>query len=224
MNTPFSRPSGIVLGAEPRADLLPPEVGQTRRARTIRRLLAFLAIVTIVVVGGGYSAAALRAAQAQGGLEDAQRRTATLQAEKLEYAEATSLSTLVTTVTMARALGVSNEVLWNRYYNAIAAFLPAGVSIVSGSMTSRVPWAPELVPSGPLRVPRIATMTMVLSSENILDETAIVRRLAELPGFGDASPDTLARQEDSYRMTITINLTSDAVSGRFAPAEEEVSE
>jgi hypothetical protein len=225
MNISRGRAKGIVLGAEPRANLLPPEVHQADRARSVRRIFVMLAILAVVVVGGGYAASAFRAAQAQGGLDVANARTLTLQQEMAKYADATSLSNLVKTVTSAQQVAVSKEVLWNTHYDAIVSLLPAGVTLVSGTMVGQSPWDAAMTTNGPLRVPRVATISFVLSSANIIDETTIVRRLSELGGFGDASADNLTVIADgNYSLAVTLNLSSDALSGRFAAATEEVSE
>jgi hypothetical protein len=225
MNTSRRGAQGIVLGAEPRANLLPPEVRQSDRARSVRRIFVMLVILTVVVVSGGYAASAFRAAQAQGGLDVANARTLTLHQEMAKYAEATSLSKLVKTVTSAQEVAGSKEVLWDTYYDAIVSLLPAGVTLVSGTMVGQFPWDAAMRVNGPLREPRVATISFVLSSANIIDETTVVRRLSELGGFGDASADTLTLiVDEDYSLAVTLNLSSEALSGRFAAATAEVSE
>ncbi len=217
MNISLGAPKGVILGAEPRANLLPPEVRQAHQARMVRRFLALLVVVTLLFVGGGFGAAAFRGVQAQGGLDNANARTAQLQKEKLSYAEATSLSNLVKTVKAAREVAVSREVMWNTYYDAIAGVMPAGVTMISSTMLGQIPWEAEMGPVSPLRVPRVAQINFVLSSKNVIDQTSVVRNLESIGGFGDVSVDELTLVIDGYTLAVTLNLSKAALSGRFAP-------
>ena len=92
MSTRSSKTSVLAVGAEPRANLLPPEVAQRKRARAARRGLVALVIGVLLLVAGGYAFASIQAIAAQAELATAQARTAELLAEQLEYSEVTSVS------------------------------------------------------------------------------------------------------------------------------------
>lgn len=219
MKRSMSRPvaaAGLVLGGEPRVELLPPEVAQQEKARGMRRLSAIAVVVVLILVLGGYGLATLQSAQAQADLTAAQARTSVIQAERAKYSKVTTTAQLIGDIQTARTLGASTEILWPDLMAAIRSSLPAGVFIQSATMKGRAPWDAALTPGGPLRQPRIATLTLVISSPNIFDATAIVRSLVNVPGFADATPDTVSGTSGGYTTTVTLNVNEKALSGRFA--------
>ncbi|WP_165063405.1 hypothetical protein [Marisediminicola senii] len=216
MKFSLTKSPDLVLGGEPRVNLLPPELAQKAVFRKTRSTLAGVVIIALVAVGAGFGVAQYRLMAAQSDLAAAQQRTTELLAEQGTYADAVSATALVASGERARTLGTSTEVLWNDMFGAIQAFLPDGVTIVSGTMTGRAPWEPELLPAGPLRQPRVGTLTLVVSSPTVLDATDIVRRLSALEGFADATPAGVTMEESTYMTTIMLNVGEEALSGRFA--------
>ena len=218
MNFSLKRSSAIAFGAEPRADLLPPEVRSAARARSTQHTLGIVVAVVIVVVVGAYGATALRATQAQSGLADSQARTVAIAKEKAKYAEATILEASVGMATQARTYSVSTEVLWNNYFTAISAALPAGVVLTSTTMTGHTPWAAVLPVSNNLQQRGVASITVVVTGKNVLDQTALTRSLSTLTGFAGATIDSVTSLSGIYAAHISLNLSSAALSGRFPPA------
>lgn len=213
----------LVLGGEPRVFLLPPEAAQREKARGARRLSILLLVLVIVVVGAGYGYAFSLNTTAQGALTDAQSQSAALVKQRTQYSKATSVAAKVNDVTQAKTLGASTEVLWADLMSAVRSSLPDGVLIESATMKARAPWEPELLPAGPLREPRVATLTFVISSPTILDATAIVRSLVNVPGFADATPDSVTEADGIYSTTVTLNVDKKALSNRFATDSKEAS-
>jgi hypothetical protein len=80
-----------------------------------------------------------------------------------------------------------------------------------------------MLPAGPLREPRVATLTFVISSPTIMDATANVRSLVDVPGFADATPDSVTEADGIYSTTVTLNVDKKALSNRFADETKEAS-
>ncbi len=213
-------PSALVFGGEPRADLLPPEVHVRAKARSTRRMLAFLVVLALLISSAGTVAAYFYAAEADERLEAAQARTTELLAEQLQYSEARNTANLVELAKTTRGLALTYEIDWPGLINEIEAYLPEDTSIDSAVMNSRLPWAGGLGTQGPLRSPRIATLTIVIRSSALIDAPEVIRRLAQLPGFADASPDVVSYTDEVFRTTITLNLNRDALLARFADETE----
>lgn len=213
----------LVLGGEPRVFLLPPEAALREKARGMRRLSIVLLVLVIVLVGAGYGWASYTNADAQNALTLSQAQTKSLVAQRQKYAKATSVAALVSGVSESKILGASTEVLWADLVSAVRASLPEGVLIESATMKSRAPWEPEFTPAGPLRQPRVATLSFVISSPTILDATEIVRALVNVPGFADATPDSVTQADGIYSTTVTLNVNEKALSNRFAKDTTEAS-
>ncbi len=217
-----NRPTpGLVLGGEPRVDLLPPEVHQNTKSKAGRRALGFLVVLSLLAVAGGYVALTFRAAVAQANLAASQAHTAELLEEQAQYFEASQAAALVSSTESARSVVTSTEVLWADVFDEISAVL-APSTFVSWTTQSQLPWELAMSVTGPLREPRVATATFTISSVAAFDATALFRRLDSLEGFADATVDLEEWTGTAFETTITINLGADALSGRFAA--EEVTE
>jgi type II secretory pathway pseudopilin PulG len=212
---------GLVLGGEPRVDLLPPEVHQNTKSKAARRALGFLVVLTLIAVAGGYVFLTIRAAAAQLNLAAAQAHTAELLEEQAQYFEASQAAALVTSTESARSVMTSTEVIWADVFDEISAALPPS-SYWEWTSEVHEPWDPPLELAGPLRAPRVATLTLTVASVVVFDATTLFRRFDEIEGFADATVDLVEWNGTTFQTTMTINFGVDALSGRFAT--EEVTE
>lgn len=212
---------GLVLGGEPRVELLPPEVGLRAKAAELRRRLALALVLSLVIVGVGYGLAWVVARSAEDRLAEAQQRTTQLITEQLKYAEVTQVSGASARIAQVREVGTSTEVLWRSVIDEIRSILPEGTTLSGVTAVGRAPWDPDLTVTGPLRAPRVATLTVVVTSPTVPDAAALVRALGKLTGYADASADSVVKEGEAYTTTITLNLDAEALSGRFAPADEQ---
>ena len=205
----------IILGGEPRADLLPPETHAKERVAATRKVFAIVIAFVIVVAAGGTGIGFLRGADAQEGLAAEQATAATKASERTKYLEATKLNTLVASSKDARTVGVSTEVLWADLYSQIQKSLPGGVSITSMAMTGRAPWTPPTPGGGFTPGSRVASVALVVSSRSVIDQTTLVRSFSSLPGYSGASISSVVQVSDVYSMTVALVLSTGALSGRF---------
>ncbi len=219
----MSTRDNLILGGEPRVFLLPPEAALREKARGMRRLSVLLLVLILVIVGAGYGWAFFQNADAQSALAASKAQTQSLVTQRQKYAKATTVAARVSDVEDSKKVGTSTEVLWADLIASVRSSLPAGVLIESATMKARAPWEPELAPAGPLREPRVATITIVISSPTILDATAIVRSLVNVPGFADATPDSVTEADGLYSTSVTLNVNKKALSNRFATDTTEAS-
>lgn len=219
---PVKQIPGLVLGGEPRADLLPPEVLQATKAKGTRRVLAALVVVVLILVAGGYAIATMRALAAQASLDQARMTTTDLISQQAQYSEVSQISTLLTTGEQTVRLATSTEVVWADVFDTISANL-GPVAYLSWDASVPSPWEPALVPNGPLRQPRVATMSLVVISMTTIDGNTLFRALQKIEGFADATIDQVKLSEVAgYETSITLNLNVDALAKRFG--DEEVSQ
>ena len=121
----------------------------------------------------------------------------------------------------ARTVGLSTEVLWNDFYKQVRDLVPADTVLASFVVDGRAPWEPESTPDGPLRQPRVATITFVLvSSTGPIAVEAFVKKVSEIKGFVDVNPGAVALKDGLYGTTFTIDVGADALAGRFAAGED----
>lgn len=221
MSKPTSSNMKLVFGAPPRADLLPPEVEQRAKARSLRRTLGAVIVLTMVLVIVGYGAVSLLSITSQAQLDQANARTSQLLAEQAKYIEVRKVSNTLQTAVAARQVGSSTEIIWKEYLTEIQGSLPAGTIVTNFAAETETPIATYTPPSVPLQGERIGQLTFTATSASLPDVEAWLRALATLTGYVDAAPGSVTLKEDgTYTVAIVMHINSDALANRFAEATD----
>lgn len=208
----------LVLGGVPRAHLLPPEVHAERQSAAMRRRLGFgvlavVAVVALAVVGAG---AAATSAQAQ--LAGEQASTQSLLAQELKYVKVRQVQDRIHLIETAQKVGASTEIAWKPYLDRVQATLPGDAEITTVNIDSATPI--ELYPqaTASLQGPRVATVVFTAKTHSLPAVSSWLDALKTLPGYADALPGSVERDDVSgdYTATITMHVNADAFSHRFA--------
>lgn len=214
---------GLTLGAEPRANLLPPEVLEHAKARRVRGFLVLIVVIAVVATAGGYAYASIQALSAQAGLSAAQTRTTELLQEKSSYAEVIAAADTLSLITSTQQQATSTEVIWGEFiFDELVAAVPGQVLFVNRiSATAPMPWEAPLQPAGALRLPRVTSFELRYTSPSPPDAAALYRVFSSIDWVADISVDLVEWSEETqnYATTITINLNADALSARWAEEE-----
>ncbi len=232
MSARAARPTpGLTLGAQPRANLLPPEVLEHAKARRVRRFLVLVVVVAVVATAGGYAYASVQALTAHAGLAAAQTRTTELLQEKSSYAKVIAAADTLALIASTQQQATSTEVIWGDFvFDELVAAVPGQVLFVNRiSAVAPMPWEAPLQPAGALRQPRIASFELRYTSPSPPDAVALYRAFSSIDWVADISVDLVEWSEEgqNYATTITINLDADALSSRWASkdsADDEVDE
>jgi len=203
--------SSLVVGGEPRVELMPPEVAQRERMRSMRNLGIVVLIASILVVAGGYGLATTLNTGAQQGLADAQGETARILAEQQEYNGVTTVSALIAAIEDAEGVARSTEVNWVYVASEMGRVVPPTVLFSSLNVAGRAPWEPELETAGELRQAKVAVLTMTVLAPSLNDLTSAVRALETLDIVADASLDS-ATAGAGYEGKVTVNLSDKALT------------
>lgn len=214
---------GLVLSAEPHAQLLPPSVKQREKSRASRRLMAMLVVVSVVVAAAGVTWGYVRQVQAQLELEASQQRTAEILALQGQFADAARLADLVDKSEKAEEIVTATEIQWAPLFIAVAAYVPADVRFAGVAFQAPAPWETPFGPEGPLREPRVAVMTIELAGSSFEPASRFVAAIPSIYGFSDVKIDKTEFKDGEYLTTVKLTLNADAVSGRFL-AEDETDE
>jgi hypothetical protein len=213
----------LVIGGQPRVDLLPPEVKAGQRAKGVRRRLIVTLVAVAVLMGAGVAGASWEAAQSQGKLAAAQDRTTSLLTEQAKYAVVVKVQNEVDTALGARQFGASTEVDWKGYLGKVKAVLPANVTIDTVAVDSASPLVVFEQATAPLQSARIATLKISLTSPTLPTVPKWLEALKSLPGYADATPGLIKRSGEGagavYEVELTLHINQDAYSNRFASTE-----
>jgi hypothetical protein len=218
---PKSAARATVLGAPPRADLLPPEVFEEHRQRARQRSLWIGVVGTVLVAVVGTGAAFIYNVTAAMDLVAMQDETIRLQTELGTHAEVRDIKANVATSEEAQRVGGSTDIDWKTYLTGLQATLPAGVVITSVDVETGSPITDYAQPTVPLEGARIGTLTFEATSPALPFIPDWLDGLETLDGFVDAVPNSVEIVESGgYTVSITMHIDAEAYSGRFAPEEE----
>ncbi len=225
-----NRDAKLVVGGESRIELLPPEVAQRSKARSTRRLLAGVVVLALLVAGGSSAFAGVISAASAARLESEQAKTSALLKQQQEFVEVQLVEDHINTIKAAREVSTATEVDWQDYLAKIQAQLPSGVALTGFLVDSGTPLEPFAEPTAPLQGDRVAAITFDATSPVLPDVSQWLDGLRAVTGFVDAVPNSSILDEQSglYEVNITMHISADAYSGRFAPevsaSTEEVEE
>lgn len=213
---------GLVLGAVPRASLLPPELKAEEKAKAVRRRLVAVVILVVVVVVGGYAFSAVSAEVAQQRLAAANQRTTELLAEQGEYIEVRQLAGQVSAAEEARTVAMSTDVDWAGFIALVdAGLISVGASVAKVETVTSTPITPFGPPAVLLEKERVAEIKFTGVSPTLPVVAQWLRALETLPGFADASFSRVELAEGGYTMQVTLHVDSGVYSNRFAPETAE---
>lgn len=211
----------LVYGGIPRANLMPPEVALRRKESARRRGLIALAGAVVAVTIAGVVGSYLYASAAEQRLADERRTTEQLLATQLEYVEVTQVRSQLQSITDVRTELATVEVLWREQLTPYLAVLTPTEIVDSLTFQSNSPAEPVIGVTGPLRQPRVATVTIVVLTVEPPTPQRWYRAWEQLESFTDASIDSVTLLQRGYETTVTINLSDVALSQRFGTDEEE---
>ncbi|WP_066462570.1 PilN domain-containing protein [Sanguibacter suarezii] len=213
--------SSSQLGAPrmPQVDLLPPEVRAGRGLSQLKRLLAAGLVLVLILAGGVYGWAQLADQSANDHLAESQDEASALVRERQKYAEVPAVLKALENITAARGFGMSTEIQWRPYIDAIAAVLPVNVSIDSFNVTQAAPLAPMVLPAEPTAQMGSGSVMFSARSLTLADASLLLDALDSIPGFADPTlqSSTITEEDGTvyYVVTATIQADTSALSLRF---------
>lgn len=207
----------------PQVNLLPPEVRAKRGLKVVKRWLGVSLVATLVLCVLAYGASVVSAAGARADLVTAQKETTRLQNEQKKYAEVPQVLSALAAAKSARTLGMSTEVQWKSYLDAITAVLPANVSIESFAVTGATPILAATNSTNVLQAASVGQVKFTGRIATLPDTAAWIDALDAIPGFSDAWVSSEAITETDkvvyYTIASTVQVTQSAYAKRFVAAE-----
>lgn len=216
---------GVIAGATalPQVNLLPSSV---RARRALQRVKVWLVIslgVVLIAALLGYVVAMMSASDAETELDGVRADTQRLLQEQAKYAEVPVVLAQIEAAKAAELIGMGDEVLWTGFVLEALGALPADASLTSISTMARTPLMEAPMPGDALTARALGTVMLTHRSATVLDISAWSEALAGVPGFADPLFSTATITEDDgdtfYEVVTTVQITEDALSGRFTGEE-----
>lgn len=231
MSTVLERPktrsgAGTVLGGSlAQVNLLPPEVRAARGLKKTKQWLLISLVVTVLLAVGGWGLALISSVTAATELVQAQDETTRLQTEQAKYADVPKVLGALEQTKSSRTVGMSTEVQWKPYLDALTAVLPPNVSIDNFQYTGATPVVPPTTPSNPLQDPSVGQILFTARASVVPDTSAWIDAMNSVPGFADSfvTGATLTEDESGiyYNMSGSVQVSDLAYSHRFDATEGE---
>ncbi|MBD7916842.1 fimbrial assembly protein [Cellulomonas sp. Sa3CUA2] len=214
----------------PQVNLLPPEIRAAQGLRHLKKWLAAVVGLVVIVLVLMYGLALMSKQAADAELTQAADQAAALAAQQAQYAEVTPVLGGLQRSKEARQTAGATDVLWKSYFDAIAAVLPPNVSIDSVSVIQTTPMtlAGAAAPD-PLTPPGIASLTIAAKATGLPDDAAFTDALNTIPGFYAAQTSTsvIGTTESEavmYAVSASVQVDESAFSRRFEPAQPAAEE
>ncbi|WP_456845834.1 PilN domain-containing protein [Cellulomonas sp. P5_C6] len=222
---PQKRPAGSLTIGLPQVNLLPPEVKAARALRHVKQWLVVVLLIVLAVAAVMYAFALMARTSADSALADAQDEASQLQAQEKKYSEVQPVLNGLRRTTDARAQGMAPEIMWKPYLDAIAAVLPANVSITTFSVVQTGLNAPAPAAPDALTEQGVATVQFSARAKTLPDSAAWTEALNTIPGFyaASTSTDTLGETDGSIAYTVTsmVQVNLSALANRFPATTPE---
>lgn len=209
----------LVVGGQPRANLLPPEIvlkrKQLKTRRSLRVGVVLVAIATAAACAGTFGVSSV--AQVQ--LLATQQTQNALVLEQAKYQEVRNVQTTIQTIYAGQEVGASTEVNWRSFVNALQNKLPDGVTVLTVKAETGTPMAAYQQSDAPLQGLRVGSITFSASSKKLPSIPDWLRGLATIPGYVDAVPGSVKEDEKKggYTVEVLMHFNQDAFSLRFDP-------
>ena len=214
----------IFVAGEPRVQLLPPSVRLREKNRETRRLLVLLIVLALDDVGGGMTWGYARSIQAAIALSQAQDRTAQLLVQQAEYADAARMAGLVAATEEAQRMLTAGEVDWAAVMADLKSYAPAEAQFTGAILTAPAPWEPALVPEGPLRAPRVATVELTISSASYANAATFVAAVRLNPVVADVTIKSSTSEGAGYITTVSLTLNDTVLKTRFDDSDDRATD
>ncbi len=209
----------VSIGGDPWIDLMPAEVRAERRLRRARYGQTFgliLIIVAIFVASELLNQATLRV-QHHLALEKSENEQ--LLNRKTSLVDVHKINSEIDTLYLGQRVGMTTEINWKTYLDAVQATLPKGVNIERINIEAQTPLEPFPQSNVPQEGSRVATLRLVATSPTLPQISVWLSAIASLPGYSDASPDSvIANELGIYTVSIAIHINNTAFTNRFSGA------
>lgn len=210
--------AALVLPAAPvpQVNLLPPEVGDARKADVAKRWAVVAVVAAVVLSAVGWGVVQMGQSDATSKLNDAQAETAQLRTEQQRYAEVPQVLAQQGALRATRDTAFATDVDWATYLAGALNVLPDGATLESIDASLSTPMTGAVTPIDSLDPAGVGQLTMVGRSATVPDAGALIAAVNSIQGLTESrvtSVEYVSDPDDGvfYRVTLTAQVNEDAL-------------
>ncbi len=201
----------------PRVNLLPGEIAEEQRFRTVRAVLALAVVAAVAGVGGLWYLANQQVSSAEEALATQQQLNATLQTEVAKYAEVPLVYAAVARANEDLDLAMGQEVRYSFVLNDLSLTIPSNVWLKSLVVTQDMTGTPV---TSPLGTPGIGTVTVQGLAFKQNNVASWLKSLTESdyyvdPYFSSSSDTDPIDGQALVEFDSSVTMTDQAYSNRY---------
>jgi Tfp pilus assembly protein PilN len=207
----------VLATALPRVNLLPPEIAEASRLRTVQLSMGAAVVAAFVVVGGLWVVADLQAQSEQEKLDTAQANQATVSKQVNALAPVAAVYAEVDQRRQLLETALGGDVEWSQYLTDLSLTIPDNVWLTSMTV------APQTTATGTSgtagETAQIASVTFSGTAMQHDDVALWLESLAKQEGYRSAYFNSSTEKEIGTTKVVdfssTVVVTRDALSGRY---------
>lgn len=209
------------------ADLIPPELINSRQLTLLRKLMVGGLALLLLICAGGYYLAKRQNTAASAASETVAARTLQLRNDARQYANVTRIQGTVAQVQGQVATLMTGDVDLVALLKSLRTSLPApmtinqeSVTITPATLTAAAAGSGTGLDTSGLA--RIGTITLGGTGRALTDLATYVDRLKAVPGLVDVTPVSNTADKGGTQYSLTVGLTSAALSHRYDVSKKAV--
>lgn len=208
----------------PKVNLLPPEIAEKAKLRKAQLAMAGTGLAAVAVVGLLYTQQTAKVSEARAAKAEAVAANVHLQGElhKLDNVQQTRVKVDAAKATLASAM--AQEVTWSTYLHDMTLTIPENVWLTSFNAQVNPPVTTPGAPNSAVLDPGIGVVTVNGVAFTHDDVAAWLESLSKEKGYANPyftqSVETKIGGRVVDNFTSTVNLTQDALSGRYTKGLE----
>ena len=223
---PVHTPNGPIRYVAIRANLLPDELVQDRRAGVVKRRIVIGLAAVVAVMAVLYGLTLWSTASARHDLSQARRQNTALLNQQQKYKPLMDAQSQATQINTALTKLMSGDLQWTQLLGTLRSTAPRGVkidsvagtitigagSVLNSSVSGQGPGIGALNTTG---VPPAGTLNITGSANNKDTVAAYVAALSQVTGLVTPYPTSVTTTGSSVAFAISAVITTDALGGRY---------
>ena len=219
-------PEAVGAPRTPLVDLLPPEIEMRRKENRAKRLIVFVVVVFMALLGGGWYFAYSVRTSAEADLAVEQDKTSAKQEELAKYDYIPVVRAALDNAVNARALAGSTDVNWATQLNSLLTSTPTDVGLTTLAVSAATPSGPFLRDGTPFQQTDLGQLFFSGEAASEAEAAAFQDAIDALPAFQNTyiTSITFGAAADGevpyWNFTGSTRITSNALSGRTLTEQE----